>query len=85
MQSSTGKRRIKTFREFIGSHGSRQKRLKLREADNPADAITELQYCVTALPRDMTQDEKMARVSELADTITKYPKFRCVLVLTVDG
>jgi len=73
MQSSMGRRRIKTFKEFW-SQRSRQKRLKLREAANQADAITELQYCVTALPRDLPQSEKLARISELADTVTKIPE-----------
>jgi hypothetical protein len=72
MQSSIGRRRIKTFKEFIGSQRSRQKRLKLREAGNQVDA-TEIEYCVTALPRDLPQSEKLARIAELADTITNIP------------
>jgi hypothetical protein len=69
MQTSTGKRRIKTFREFIGGRGSRGKRLKLREAGNQVDA-TEIEYCVTGLPKNLPQEEKRARLSDLADTIT---------------
>ena len=72
MQSTigTGKRRMKTFKEFIGSKGLQRKRLTLRESDNQADAVAELQYAVTALPKDITHSEKIARISELADTIT---------------
>jgi hypothetical protein len=71
MQASTEteKRRLMTFKQFVGGKGIRGTRLKLREADSQA-AAAELQYYVTALPRNLPQEEKMARISELADTIT---------------
>jgi hypothetical protein len=75
MQSSIGteKRRLMTFKQFVRGKGVHGKRLRLREADNQNEAVAELQYYVTALPRNLPQDEKLAQLSELADTITNIP------------
>ena len=75
MQTSvpTRKRRLKTFKEFIGTKERPRPRLKLREAKNQPDAVAELQYDVIALPKDIPHSEKMARISELADTIANIP------------
>ena len=70
---STRKRRIKSFKEFIRSKERPRTRLKLREFENHTDAIAELQYDVVGLPRDVPHSEKMARISELAETITSIP------------
>jgi hypothetical protein len=70
---STRKRRIKGFKEFIRSKERPRTRLKLRESENHTDAIAELQYDVVGLPRDVPHSEKMARISELAETITSIP------------
>ena len=40
------------------------------------------QYFVTGLPKDITRDDKLARVSELADTITNI-KSSDVLVISM--
>jgi hypothetical protein len=68
--SSTRKRRLKTFEEFIGSKGLQRKRLGLREPENQSDATAELQYDVVGLPKDIPHSEKMPRISAFADTIT---------------
>jgi hypothetical protein len=68
--TSTRKRRLKTFKEFIGSKERPRPRLKLREAKNQPDAVAKLQYDVIALPMDATRSEKLNRLSELGDTIT---------------
>jgi len=62
-----------SFKQFITDREGRGKCLTIREADNQADDVTELQYTVTALPRNLSQDEKLARISELVDTITNMP------------
>jgi hypothetical protein len=68
---STPKRRLRSYREVVGNirHQRSRKRLALREASDQADA-TDLQYFVTGLPKDASQNEKNDRLTELADTIT---------------
>jgi hypothetical protein len=69
---SKTKRRLRSYREVVGNirHQRSRKHRTLREAGNQADSITDVQYHVTALPKDASHSEKMARLSELADTIT---------------
>jgi hypothetical protein len=71
MQSSQGtkQRRLITFKEFVRGKDFRGPCLTLREAGNQVDA-TEIEYCVTGLPKNLPQEEKRARLSDLADTIT---------------
>src|SRR5262245_15464226 len=63
MQSSRGteKRRLITFKEFVRGKDFRGTRLTLREAGNQVDA-TEIEYCVTGLPKNLPQEEKRARL-----------------------
>ena len=39
-----------------------------------------MRYYVTALPKDITHSEKMARLSKLADTITNVPNSDVFLI-----
>ena len=64
-------RRLRSFRDVTGHiRRKRPPRLLRFEAENQPDEVTDVKYCVTALPRDMAYNDKLARVSELADTIT---------------
>jgi hypothetical protein len=64
-------RTLRSFRDVTGHVGRKRATRHLRlEADNQPDEVTDVQYCVTGLPRDITRDEKLARLSELAETIT---------------
>jgi hypothetical protein len=71
MQSSQGtkQRRLITFKEFVRGKDFRGTRLTLREAGNQVDA-PEIEHCVTGLPKNLPQEEKRARLSDLAGTIT---------------
>ena len=65
-------RRLRSFRDVTGQDGPKRPARHLRlESDNQPDEITDVQYFVTGLPKDMTRDDKLDRLSELADTITK--------------
>ena len=65
-------RRLRSFRDVTGHVGRKRatKHLSL-EGENQADEVTDVQYYVTGLPKDMAHNDKLARLSELADTITK--------------
>ena len=39
-------------------------------SQNQPDEVTDVQYCVTGLPKDMACNDKLACLSKLADTIT---------------
>jgi hypothetical protein len=67
---STPKRRLRSYRDVVGNTRYRpRKHLTLREADNQADSITDVQYHVTALPKDASQSEKSKLIEELANAI----------------
>jgi hypothetical protein len=66
------KRKLRPFREVVRDVKLRR-RLSLREAEHQSDVSTKLRYYVTALPKDIADGEKRARLSELADTITNVP------------
>jgi hypothetical protein len=67
---STPKRRLRRYRDVVGNiRYQPRKHLTLREADNQPDAITDLRYCVMALPKDASQSEKSKLLEELGDAI----------------
>ena len=68
---STPKRRLRSYREVVGNirYQRPRKHLTLRETSGPADAATDLQYYVTALPKDASQNEKRKLLEELANSI----------------
>ena len=63
--------KLRSFRDVTGHVGRKRfpKHLRL-EAQNQPDEVTDVQYCVTGLPKDMACNDKLACLSELADTIT---------------
>ena len=63
--------KLRSFRDVTGHFGRKQlpKHLRL-ESENQPDEVTNVQYCVTGLPKDMAYNDKLACLSELADTIT---------------
>ena len=64
-------RRLRSFRDVTGQVGRKRPPRHLRlGGENQLDEVTDVQYCVTGLPKDITRDEKLARLSELAETIT---------------
>ena len=69
---STPKRRLRSYRDVVGNfrYQRPRKHRAFHEADNQADAATDLQYFVTGLPKDASQSEKNDRIAELADRIT---------------
>jgi hypothetical protein len=80
----TPKRRLRPYREVVRDAKFRR-RLSLREADNQSDVTDNLRYYVTALPKDVTQSEKMARLSELADIITNVENSDvCLIAVWID-
>jgi hypothetical protein len=67
---STPKRRVRRYRDVVGnSRYQPRKHLTLREADNQSDAVTDLRYYLTALPKDASQNEKRRLLEELANAI----------------
>jgi hypothetical protein len=68
---SKPKRRLRSYREVVGNirHQRSRKRLALREASDQTDAITDLRYFVTGLPKDASQSEKSKLIDELANAI----------------
>jgi hypothetical protein len=68
---STPKRRLRRYRDVVGNirYHRPRKPLTLREADNQPDAVTDLRYCVMALPKDASQSEKTKLLDELANAI----------------
>jgi hypothetical protein len=72
MQTSipTPKRRLRRYKDVVGNiRYQPRKHLTLRESGNQTDVITDLQYHVTALPKDASQIEKSKFLEELANTI----------------
>jgi hypothetical protein len=65
---STPKRRL---RDIVGNirYQRPRKHLTLRETDNQADAVTDVRYFVTGLPKNASQTEKSKILEELANTI----------------
>jgi hypothetical protein len=64
--------KLRSFRDVTGHiRRKRPPRLLRLEANNQPDEVTAVQYCVTGLPKDMAHNDKLARLSQLADTITK--------------
>ena len=61
--------RLRSFRDVTGLRKRPPKHLSL-ESENQPHEVTDVQYCVTGLPKDMAYNEKLACLSELADTIT---------------
>jgi hypothetical protein len=68
---STPKRRLRSYRDVIGNVRYQRPRTHraLREADNQPDAVTDLRYFVTGLPKDASQSEKSKLLEELANAI----------------
>jgi hypothetical protein len=65
------RRKLRPFRDFAGPLRRNRHARNLRlESVNQPDEVSDLQYCVTGLPKDMTRSDKIACLSELADTIT---------------
>ena len=63
--------KLRSFRDVTGHVGRKRTPRHLRlESENHPDEVTDVQYCVTGLPKDMAYNDKLARVSKLADTIT---------------
>jgi hypothetical protein len=72
MQTSilTPKRRLRRYRDVVGNIRYKpRKHLAVREADNQPDAVTDLRYFVTGLPKDASQSEKSKLLEELANSI----------------
>ena len=65
---STPKRRL---RDIVGNirYQRPRKHLTLREASNQTDAVSDLRYYLTALPKDASQSEKRKLLEELANSI----------------
>jgi len=65
---STPKRRL---RDIVGNirYQRPRKHPTLREASDQADSRTDLQYYLTALPKDASQNEKSKLIEELANAI----------------
>jgi hypothetical protein len=57
--------KLRSFRDVTDLRKRFPKHLRL-EANNQPDEVSDVQYCVTGLPKDMAQNDKLARVSELA-------------------
>ena len=57
---TTPKHRLRSYRDVVGPIRYRRPRtnLTLREASDQADSRTDLQYYLTALPKDASQNEK---------------------------
>jgi hypothetical protein len=67
---STPKRQLRRYRDVVGNiRYQPRKHLTLREADNQPDAVTDLRYLVTGLPKDASQIEKSKLLEELANAI----------------
>jgi hypothetical protein len=67
---STPKRRLRSYRDVVGNiRYQPRKHLTVREADNQPDAVTDLRYFVTGLPKDASQSEKSKLLEELANSI----------------
>jgi hypothetical protein len=67
---STPKRRLRSYRDVIGNVRYQRPRTQtLRESDNQPDAVTDLRYFVTGLPKDASQNEKRKLLEELANAI----------------
>lgn len=69
---STPKRRLRSYRDVVGNfrYQRPRKHLALHEASDQADSRTDLQYCVTALSKDASQNEKNKLLEELANKIS---------------
>jgi hypothetical protein len=68
---SKPKRRLRSYRDVVGNfrYQRPRKHLTLRESSNQADSITDVQYHVTALPKDAFQNEKRKLLEELGNAI----------------
>ena len=67
---STPKRGLRRYRDVVGNiRYQPRKHLTVREADNQHEAVTDLRYVVTALPKDASQSEKRKLLEELANAI----------------
>jgi hypothetical protein len=73
------RRRLKPFREVTKHVGVERQLRRLGEALDltesrrngaASDEITTLSYFIMSIPRDCTSDEKMDRLSEVADVVT---------------
>jgi hypothetical protein len=68
----TPRRRLRSYRE-VTKHVKwqpRHRRRTLGEENGDKTAVTDVQYHVTVLPKDASQNEKNDRLAELADIIT---------------
>ena len=68
---SKPKRRLRSYRDVVGNFRYQRPRkyLTLREFSNQADSITDVQYHVTALPKDASQNEKRKLLEELGNAV----------------
>jgi hypothetical protein len=68
---SIPKRRLRSYRDVVGNirYQRPRKHLTLREADNQADAVTDVRYFVTRLPKNASQIEKSKLLEELVNAI----------------
>ena len=65
--------KLRSFRDVTDLRKRFPEHLRL-EGQNQLDEVTDVQYCVTGLPKDMAYNDKLACLSELADTITNIEK-----------
>jgi hypothetical protein len=64
------KRRLRRYRDVVGNiRYQPRKHLTLRESSDQADAIADLRYFVTGLPKNASQMEKSKILEELANTV----------------
>jgi hypothetical protein len=68
---STPKRRLRSYRDVVGNirYQRSRKRLALREASEQSDSRTDVQYYLTALPKDASQSEKSKLLEELGNAV----------------
>jgi len=64
------RRRLRPFRDFIGLRRNSHARTLRLESEKPSDNAADVRFMVTGLPKDLSRDDKGARLSELSDAIT---------------